>query len=342
MKKSILLILFFIPIISFSQSNVETIQRYLNSKTAKLDVSNADVKDWIIESEGNSTTTNINNCYVLQRYQGIEVFRALSNFSIKEGQVINLGNRFVANLSQKVNATKPSLSVLDALAKTYLKLDITAIAPFTILEKTGQYKFKISNGLSIEEPVSANLVYHLTKENTLKLAWDFTINTVAHNHIWSVRVDALNGEILEKNDLNISCNFDSKKHYSSANNILMKPAKATYKQLFSAAPMYAGGGSYNVIPFNYESPNHSARRLISNPANATASPYGWHDIDGFDGAEFTVTRGNNVWAKEDFLGDNIVVGNGPDWGAGLVFDFPYGGTGVEAASYISAATTNLF
>ena len=342
MKKITLLILFFIPIISFSQSNAETIQRYLNSKTAKLDVSNADVKDWVIESEASSTSTEINNCYVLQRYQGIEVFRALSNFSIKEGQVINVGSRFVANLSQKVNATKPSLSVLDALAKTYLKLDITAIAPLTILEKTGQYKFKISNGLSIEEPVSANLVYHLTKENTLKLAWDFTINTPTHNHIWSVRIDALNGEILEKKDLNISCSFDVNRFYPSANKFSDKPTKASYKQLFSTAPMYVGGGSYNVIPFNYESPNHSARRSISNPANATASPYGWHDIDGFDGAEFTVTRGNNVWAKEDFLGDNIVVGNGPDGGAGLVFDFPYGDTGVEAASYISAATTNLF
>ena len=170
MKKITLLILFFIPIISFSQSNVETIQRYLNTKTAKLDLSNADVKDWVIESEGNSTMTNVNSCYVLQRYQGIEVFRALSNFSIKEGQVINVGNRFVANLSQKVNAAKPSLSVLDALAKTYSKLEITAIAPFVILEKIGQYKFKISNGLSIEEPVNANLVYHVTKENTLKLA----------------------------------------------------------------------------------------------------------------------------------------------------------------------------
>ena len=342
MKKITLLILFLIPIISFSQSNAETIQRYLNSKTAKLDVSNADVKDWIIESEGNSTTTNINNCYVLQRYQGIEVFRALSNFSIKEGQVINVGNRFVANLSQKVNVTKPSLPVLDALAKTYLKLEITATAPFTILEKTGQYKFKISNGLSIEEPVGANLVYHLTKENTLKLAWDFTINTPAHNHIWSIRIDALNGEILEKIDLNISCNFDSNKYYSSANTSINMPAKATYKQLFSTAPVYAGGGSYNVIPFNYESPNHSGRKLMSNPANALASPYGWHDIDGFAGAEFTVTRGNNVWAKEDFVGDNIVVGNGADGGAGLVFDFPYGGTGADASSYINAATTNLF
>ena len=342
MKNITLLILFFIPVLSFSQSNVEVIQRYLSTKTAKLDVSNADVKDWIIESESNSTTTNINSCYVLQRYQGIEVFRALSNFSIKEGQVINVGNRFVANISQKVNATKPSLSAVDALAKTYSKLNITAIAPFVILEKISQYKSKISNGLSIEEPVTANLVYHVTKENTLILAWDFTINTAAHDHIWSVRTDALNGEILEKKDLNISCNFDINRYYPSVNNYLNTPVKPTYKQLFSAAPMFAAGGTYNVIPYNYESPNHSARQLISNPANFKASPYGWHDIDGFDGPEFTVTRGNNVWAKDDFLGDNIVVGNGPDGGAGLVFDFPYGGAGADASSYINAATTNLF
>jgi hypothetical protein len=342
MKKITLLILFFIPIITFSQSNAEVIQRYLSIKTAKLDVSNADVKDWVIESEGNSTTTNINNCYVLQRYQGIEIYRALSNFSIKEGQIINVGNRFVANLSKKVNAVKPSLSVLDALAKTYSKLEITAATPFVILEKTGAYKFKISSGLSIEEPVRANLVYHVTKENTLKLAWDFTINTPSHNHLWSIRTDALNGEILEKNDLNISCSFDINKVYTTPNIFSNKQIKPTYKQLFSTSPMFVGGGTYNVIPFNYESPNHSARQLISNPANSMASPYGWHDVDGFDGAEFTFTRGNNVWAKDDLLGDNIVAGNGADGGASLAFDFPYGGTGVDASSYIDAATTNLF
>ena len=342
MKKITLLILFFIPIITFSQSNAEVIQRYLSTKTAKLDVSNADVKDWVIESEGNSTTTNVNSCYVLQRYQGIEVFRALSNFSIKEGQVINVGNRFVANLAKKVNAVKPSISVLDALAKTYSKLEITAIAPFAILEKIGQYKFKISNGLSIEEPVNANLVYHVTKGNTLKLAWDFTINTPSHNHIWSVRIDALNGEILEKNDLNISCSFDINKVYTSPNNFSIKPTKATYKQLFSTAPMFVGGGTYNVIPFNYESPNHSSRQLISNPANSIASPYGWHDTNGVAGAEYTITRGNNVWAKDDFLGKNASSGSSPDGGSSLLFDFPYGGTNVAASTYINAANTNLF
>jgi hypothetical protein len=34
-----------------------------------------------------------------------------------------------------------------------------------------------------------------------------------------------------------------------------------------------------------------------------ASPYGWHDTNGVTGAEYTITRGNNVWAK-DFLGEN--------------------------------------
>jgi hypothetical protein len=28
--------------------------------------------------------------------------------------------------------------------------------------------------------------------------------------------------------------------------------------------------------------------------------FGWHDVDGIAGADFDITRGNNVWAKEDF------------------------------------------
>lgn len=342
MKKITLLILIFLPIITFSQSNTEVIQRYLSTKTAKLDVSNADVKDWVIESEGNSTTTNINSCYVLQRYKGIEVFRALSNFSIKEGQVINVGNRFVANLSKKVNAVKPSLSVLDALAKTYSKLEITTIAPFAILEKIGQYKFKISNGLSIEEPVNANLVFHQANNGKLILAWDFTIYTPRHDHIWSVRIDATDGRLLEKNDFVISCSFDHSKATNHTHDSWQNSFDYSYKQIFSASPMQTASGSYRVIPFSFESPNHSPFQLVSNPANSNASPFGWHDIDGVSGHEFTITRGNNVWAKEDFLGKNASSGSSPDGGSSLLFDFPYGGTNVQASTYVDAAITNLF
>lgn len=198
MKKITLLIAFLIPLICVSQSNQEIIKRYLNTNSAKSGLSSDDVKDWIIQSEGSSSATNINSCYVLQRYQGIEIFRAVSNFSIKDGQIVNAEKRFVSNLSRKVNAVKPSLTAINALTKAYAFLGLAVTAPFSIVEVVSQYKSKITSGLGVDETVSANLVYHVTKENNLMLAWDFIINTVAHDHVWSVRIDALNGNILEK------------------------------------------------------------------------------------------------------------------------------------------------
>jgi hypothetical protein len=50
-----------------------------------------------------------------------------------------------------------------------------------------------------------------------------------------------------------------------------------------------GGGTYRVIPFNFESPNHTNTQLIIDPANSVASPFGWHDINGVNGAEYTIT-----------------------------------------------------
>ena len=35
---------------------------------------------------------------------------------------------------------------------------------------------------------------------------------------------------------------------------------------------------------------------------AQREPFGWHDTDGSAGPEFTITRGNNVWAQEDANG----------------------------------------
>ena len=80
--------------------------------------------------------------------------------------------------------------------------------------------------------------------------------------------------------------------------------------------------------------------MVSTPWDLTASPFGWHDTDGSNGAEFTYTRGNNVLAQEDQDGNN---GNGdrPDGGAALEFDFPVDLT-QDPSTYTDAATTNLF
>lgn len=342
MKKTLIFIIYLLPLFVFSQSNEEIIQNYLKNPAARNGISTKDFKDWTIQSQGSFTTSGIENCYVVQRYQGIEIFRAVSNFTIKGKKVIDVQKRIIDDVSNKINATIPSLSVVDALAKAYFQLGIAAKDKFNVIENLGSNKFKISNGLGIEEPVNANLVYQQLSENKLILAWDFTVHTPSHDHMWSVRIDALNGKMLEKNDLVVSCNFHKEKVFITESNMIMKSAEKLPKQLYSPITTSFSGGSYRVIPFNIESPSHGAFQLITNPANNVASPFGWHDTDGAIGPEHTITRGNNVWAKDDFFANNQDDGSSSDGGLSLSFDFPYGGTSVNASTYIDAANTNLF
>jgi hypothetical protein len=45
---------------------------------------------WAIQSDGGTTTSGIEIMHVVQRYKGIEIFRAVSNFSIKNIEVVGV------------------------------------------------------------------------------------------------------------------------------------------------------------------------------------------------------------------------------------------------------------
>ena len=64
--------------------------------------------------------------------------------------------------------------------------------------------------------------------------------------------------------------------------------------------------------------------LFEDPFDLVSSPFGWHDTDGIEGAEFTITRGNNVHAYHDIFSINESSGDEPDGGDSLCFDFPLG------------------
>lgn len=327
-----IILLFFID--GFSQSNIEKIQDYLNSNYTRWKITNQDVLDWRIESKATSKSTKIDNYYIKQQYQEIEIFGAVSNVWIKNDKVINVSNRFVGNLNQKINTTTPTLSVLDALLSAKSKLDIPNSEKHSIIEAIDSKNFKISNGNL--DVITAKLVYQ--KKNTfLRLAWDFKIDVPSHNHLWSVRIDAVTGELLDNNDLVISCSFDQTKHLDSDKNYFFNP----FEKKINKSILDVQSGSYRVVPYNIESPNHGARQLVISPSNALASPFGWHDTNGVIGAEFTITKGNNVSAFED-LDDDDVEGLSPNGGPSLVFDFPYQGINAPAINYLDAATTNLF
>ena len=333
-------------VLSFSQDINGKIQTYLNENKEKLQLSSKDINDWIVESTGNSESTGIDNYFIKQRYQGIEVFRAVTNVWVKNNEVIDAKSRFVANLATIANTIMPTITAIDAATKAFDHFKITSKTPLQILETVSDNKYKINNGDLTDDPMVAQLVYQQMKTGSLRLAWDLTFYAPGYNHLWSIRIDATNGTILEQNDQTVSCSF--KRNESHANANANKFVSSFYKPTVS--PLQVQSGTYTVIPFNFTSPDLSPFVAIANPSNTLASPYGWHDTNGVAGAEYTVTRGNNVWARTDYGGVNpttastVSTANGyaPDGGASLTFNFPYAGKSVSAQTSINAACTNLF
>ncbi|WP_300565045.1 T9SS-dependent M36 family metallopeptidase [Flavobacterium sp.] len=341
MKKITLLLFFLLSFVGFSQGTKEKIQSYLNENKTTLGLTSQDISDWIIQSEGNSESTGINTYFIRQRYQGIGIVRAISNMWIKNDAVINGGENLISNIAQKVNTTTPSISVTDGISTAFVQLDEVQPSSIQIIEKD-QYKYKLSNGNLTEDPISAELSFYLTENNTLRLAWSYIFYTQDYKHLWSAIIDATDGKLLEKYDMILSCNFGNHLNHNDNqegdNQFTRQFFNNNTNKSILLAPQV---GSYRVLPYYIESPNHGSSQLISTSGNATASPYGWHDTNGTDAVDYTITRGNNVWAQEDANGNNG-TGTSPDGGSGLSFDYPYGGTSVSPSTYTPASTTNLF
>lgn len=134
----------------------------------------------------------------------------------------------------------------------------------------------------------------------LRLTW--TVGLRVPGHYWHVHVDALNGSVLRARDL-------------------------------------VRRDSYRVYALPAESPASGPRSLEVNPADATASPFGWHDLDGIAGADSTLSEGNATVAQEDVDADDA-AGFQPEGGPALAFDFPLDAS-LQPFANQSAGITNL-
>jgi hypothetical protein len=128
-----------------------------------------------------------------------------------------------------------------------------------------------------------------------------------------------------------------------ANGAVLDVINWTNHCAFSSAKAAKTGDDavYNTLFFSTESPLYGNRKYVKNAHDSVASPFGWLDVDGVDGPEFTITKGNNTWASEDADADNI-PGYSPDGGNSLVFDFNYDSTSLDPTEYRDYAIANLF
>ena len=334
MKNLLFIFLISTSILSQNQSNT-IIEQYLQETKSSYMLIDSDVDEFAINNEIDSKSMGMKILYINQTHNGIKIHNAISTISIKDSEIFYYTNNFLKNITEKINSSTPIISPNDAILNVINHYGLSAATNLRELSSDDNSFIFTSGGVS-QHDIPVDLAYFNNSESSINLVWDLSIHTLDGKFWYSVRVDALNGEILNKSDWIINCSFESNQdHKNNQNN-----SPKTYIQESETQSILTDGSSYNVFALPAESPIHGPRQLLSEPSSDVASPYGWHDTDGIEGPEYTITRGNNVWAREDIDG---LGGNGysPDGTSELNFDFELN-FDQQPIGYQDASLTNLF
>lgn len=330
---------------SQSQTPLDIALRHIEQNYKTWGLTKEDVADMAISDMYKSNHNGVTHIYFKQRHQGIGLQNAILNVNITEdGKVLFVGKRFFPGLSAAVNSTAASISADQALQKVLNDLNISTKIPHPVEENDGKLFNYDKTGIS-----NFDIKVELTYKNIASeifLAWNLIIAPEGNKGMWDYSIDATNGQIIEKRDMIIHCKFEKDAFHNHNDHCqseaIAKKAEPSVKQALAQSNSTATlAGSYRVFALPTESPIHGPQELVVDPAHPTASPFGWHDINGNPAPEYTIPRGNNVYAFEDRDGDGTSNGTDPDGGPSLVFDFPYISDG-EAIDNVDAAVTNLF
>ena len=317
--------------------------RYIAENREALGLRQADIEDVIVTDAYTSEHTGVSHVYLRQRFQGIEVYGGNINVNVaRDGAVLSHGSDFVSNLASAVNRATPVLDPVSAARAAASAVYLTPTAPLQIIEQRGGVSREtvLSGGGISLSPIPVKLVYQPVA-GAVRLAWNVEIEEVSQLHWWSLRVDAETGALLSKDDFVDHDNFSAAEAGGSTSSASSAGATSSAASATTVSGV-ADGSSYRAFGRPFESPNHGARSLITNPAHTIASPFGWHDTNGAAGPEFTITRGNNAHAYIDTIGDDQPdPGGEPDGGATLTFDFEFDPS-KQPFDYKAAAVTNLF
>jgi extracellular elastinolytic metalloproteinase len=334
-----------LPVLAMAQGSRnarEVALDFLRNNPSQFELSASDVADLGVIREYTSKHNGVTHVWVQQQLAGIPVAGGLFGLHIQSnGKVNHLGHDFVNDLARRANTTMPALGAARALELGMGHLGFGGFAVPSVREKTNERNWTFEPGLISKSAIPVRSCYHVAKGGKVRLAWELLVEQVNTPDLWTLRVDAITGEVLYKHNHTLYCKAGHP-HKLEAESAHCDTKTAQKAKLTESKATVVADGSYNVFALPVESPAHGNRSIVTNPADAQASPFGWHDVNGVTGAEYTYTRGNNVWAFDDAASDDTpAVSESADGGVNLIFDFPYDAN-AEPEGNRNAAITNLF
>jgi extracellular elastinolytic metalloproteinase len=290
-------------------------QNFARGHLDMLGLSAADLADMEVTDLVYSEIVGVTHVYYRQRHLGLPVYNAQFHVNVdRDGRILNVNNTFVPNIAKLAKSVSPSIgaehAVLSAAANLSVDLAEAPSVASSIASGVERKTVVDAPGLS-KEAVEAQLMWMPVNAKHLALVWRFQIETLDGNHYFDYTVDAETGKVWSRAD-------------------------------------WVASDGYRVYPEPVESPNHTSplppsdgRVLVTNPANAAASPQGWHSTGS---TTYNINRGNNVHSYDDRDANGLPPASEPACSGAtpnLVCNFPIDLT-LAPSGYTPAAVTNLF
>lgn len=339
-----------IPIRAQGELYLDKALDFIRQHQAEWGLQVADILDLQVSNAYQSNFKKASHIYFHQRYGGVPIHNAISSVHLdKDGNPFFATNRFILDISNKVNSLSPSVSPSQAVQSVAAHLGIASFVPVqkSFSRENNLYVFDKGDVSRVDIPVRLKY-YHHEETDQLWLVWDVELDQLDGEDYWSIRVDALDGKVVDVSSFTVKCYVPPGSYHSHdvtcidrSSVISSKEVKlAGFSKMESPAMNNDIRATYHVFAYPIESPSHGARTFVQDQMNETASPFGWHDTNGQPGAEHTVTRGNNVnaWPARD---NQNSANNQPNGGPNLIFDFPYR-PDLEPEESLDFATVQLF
>lgn len=321
-------------------SDIELAKRTLAENFDQYGLDINAIQDYLVSDHYVSSYHNATHLYLWQTYNKVPVYNGLITIGIQNDEIYNIQSNAVRALSLKIDEKEMLLNAEEAIKAAGEQLGYPNNESFNLIssDRENSYLYEAPSFSFTNVPIY--LCYDLNEKGLYELAWKVDLD-VPGSDFWSVRVSANDGRIISQNNYTLYCSFEEHSGHTHDHSCTNDYAKKGSNETNSALVNTFMGGTYKAYAAPAESPNNSGQTLIVDPADPIASPFGWHDTDGVEGAEYTITWGNNVNAYLDKNADDISDGGEPDGGAELIFDFDHDLLG-EPEESEDAAQVNLF
>ncbi len=289
---------------------------FLRSHATAYELEADDLRDFSVTDRYTSQHNGVTHIYLRQRANGIPVAGGDLNINVMpDGSILSLGSRFVPGLAARVNASAARVAPADAVRSAAAALGLSVAGKLVQSAGAAPGSYIVGGAGFAQHDIPVRPIYVPRPDGQVRLAWDMEIQPAGSADYWRMSADALTGQVLARENWTLSERFAA-----------------------DAQPE-----TYAVFAAPLRNPLGGPRTERSAPADALASPFGWHDVNGADGAEFTTTWGNNAQAYADLDGIDGFSGGDflPDGGASRVFTAALD-LSQAPSSYRAAATTNLF